>query len=47
VFTAPDYTALDLPAEVAAFRKRMNQWYEKPETELAGMLRALQKQAVV
>jgi hypothetical protein len=34
VFHSPDYTTLDLTGEVAAFRSRMDEWYERPEEEL-------------
>lgn len=34
VFVTPDYTKLDLKREVAAFRLRMDEWYERPEADL-------------
>jgi hypothetical protein len=34
VFTSPDYTCLDLTREVAAFRNRMDEWYERPQQDL-------------
>ena len=30
VFVSPDYRALDLPAEVALFRSRINHWFGAP-----------------
>jgi hypothetical protein len=34
VFVSPNYSRLDLTQEVAAFRSRMDEWYERPEQEL-------------
>jgi hypothetical protein len=34
VFVTPDYTKLDLTREVARFRSRMNEWFERPEEDL-------------
>lgn len=34
VFTSPDYTRLDLTQEVADFRRRMDEWYERPQQDL-------------
>lgn len=34
VFTSPDYTRLDLTQEVTAFRRRMDEWYERPQQDL-------------
>jgi hypothetical protein len=35
VFVSPDYTKLNLIREVAVFRSRMDEWYKRPEQELA------------
>jgi len=43
VFVMPDYTKLDLPREVAAFRSRMDEWYKCPEEELLQARDALWK----
>ena len=43
VFVSPDYRALDLPAEVALFRSRINHWFDSPPEALAEARRDLRQ----